>query len=365
MATPKETLWGIEQHTEAKHEILRRYLSAWFPILGKYNNNIVYIDGFSGPGRYEGGQPGSPLIALDVAISHIDKLTSKVTFWFIDERTDRIEHLKSELSNKKIPNHFNVNPEVGKFHEKFVSIKSSIELGDKRPNPTFAFLDPFGFAGIPFSIIKKLLSYKRCEVLITFMVNAVNRFIEMPGIQESILETFGTDEALRIAKESKIDRIENLRELYQKQLKSAAIFVRFFKMCNKNNRPIYFLFFATNNELGHIKMKESMWKVDESGNFIFSDATNPNQQILFDPGIEQKEILSKQIYDKFKSGRLVPSHQIRMFVENETAYLKKHMTSAMIYLESENKIFVEEFKSNGKRRKKNSFPDDSLISFTV
>lgn len=37
MAIPKETIWEIEPHTQAKHEILRRYLSAWFPILGKYN----------------------------------------------------------------------------------------------------------------------------------------------------------------------------------------------------------------------------------------------------------------------------------------------------------------------------------------
>ena len=28
-----DTVWQIEEHTKAKHEILRRYLSAWFPIL--------------------------------------------------------------------------------------------------------------------------------------------------------------------------------------------------------------------------------------------------------------------------------------------------------------------------------------------
>jgi len=50
MATPKETLWEIDPHTKAKHEILRRYLNAWFPILNSWNNRIIYIDGFSGPG---------------------------------------------------------------------------------------------------------------------------------------------------------------------------------------------------------------------------------------------------------------------------------------------------------------------------
>src|SRR5690554_564418 len=30
---PDEPIWPIEEHTKAKHELLRRYLGAWFPIL--------------------------------------------------------------------------------------------------------------------------------------------------------------------------------------------------------------------------------------------------------------------------------------------------------------------------------------------
>ena len=52
-------------------------------------------------------------------------------------------------------------------------------------------------------------------------------------------------------------------------------------MRDKNGRVVYYLFFATNNALGHVKMKESMWKVDPLGEFKFSDATNPDQQVLF------------------------------------------------------------------------------------
>ena len=38
-------------------------------ILNKYNKTVNYIDGFCGPGRYKGGEPGSPLIALNVALN--------------------------------------------------------------------------------------------------------------------------------------------------------------------------------------------------------------------------------------------------------------------------------------------------------
>ena len=56
MTTPKETLWEADLHTKAKHEILGRYLAAWFPILSAYHSRIVYIDGFSGLGSTRRGR---------------------------------------------------------------------------------------------------------------------------------------------------------------------------------------------------------------------------------------------------------------------------------------------------------------------
>jgi len=67
VAVPEDTIWPIEPHTSAKHQILRKYLDAWLPILGRHNSRIVYIDGFAGPGEYSGGEPGSPIIALEAA----------------------------------------------------------------------------------------------------------------------------------------------------------------------------------------------------------------------------------------------------------------------------------------------------------
>ena len=51
------TVWPIEPQTEAKHEILRKYLAAWFPIMSSWQERIIFIDGFAGPGVYEGGEP--------------------------------------------------------------------------------------------------------------------------------------------------------------------------------------------------------------------------------------------------------------------------------------------------------------------
>ncbi|PSN94208.1 hypothetical protein B9Q06_09975 [Candidatus Marsarchaeota G2 archaeon ECH_B_2] len=81
-------------HTKAKHKILKTYLAAWFPILSKWNGRVLYIDGFAGPGEYDDGSDGSPLLALEVARTHKLKLASEVVFLFVEEDKERFNHLR-------------------------------------------------------------------------------------------------------------------------------------------------------------------------------------------------------------------------------------------------------------------------------
>jgi len=69
---PKAVSWPLEAHTAAKHEILRRYLSAWYPKLANSgrNSRLVVLDGFCGPGIYAKGEKGSPIIALETLLDH-------------------------------------------------------------------------------------------------------------------------------------------------------------------------------------------------------------------------------------------------------------------------------------------------------
>lgn len=361
MVVPKETIWELDPHTKAKHEILRRYLKAWFPILSSWNNRIVYIDGFSGPGRYKHNEPGSPLIALDTAANHRRKMNGELIFWFIDERADRIENLNEELKSVSIPSHFKVDVECGLFHEKLGWVLDCMEANKTNLAPTFAFIDPFGFSGIPFNLIERLLKQDRSEIFITFMVDAINRFLEHPKdkVVEHIVEAFGTNEAIRIA-ETSGDRIQMLRTLYQQQLNRLAKFVRYFEMRDHQNRTQYYLFFATNNELGHLKMKEAMWGVDPDGEYRFSDATDPNQFVLFENN--PTSALTKDICGHFR-GRSMPIQLVRKYIENDTPYLKKHMTPALKKAEEAGKIKIEPLKTDGKKRRARTYPDNALITF--
>lgn len=362
MTKPSETLWEIEPHTKAKHEILRRYLGAWFPILGSKIPRIVYIDGFCGPGRYLGGEEGSPIIALQEARKQPVLVNSEVIFLFIDEREDRIKHLESELSLLNIPNNFHIDTRVNEFENTLTKILDDIQSKGDHLAPTFAFIDPFGFKGAPFSLIKRLMANSRTEVFINIMVDSINRFVEhpLPADRQHIKDLLGApDDEIEDVINSQ-DRILAFQQLYQDKLLKHAKFVRYFEMRDYRNKIIYYLFFASNHPLGHKKMKEAFWKVDSQSGFKFSDRTNPNQPVLFelDPSVDLARALKAQF-----SGKTQKSEDVIYFVEDKTAYIETHAKKALLHLENGNEISVESNKSDGGKRKRNTFPNGVIIHF--
>lgn len=61
-------------------------------------------------------------------------------------------------------------------------------------------------------------------------------------------------------------------------------------------------------------MKEVMWKVDPDGDFRFSDATNPNQLVLFEA--DTTSTLVDQLRREFCGKGQVTGSAVRTFVEN-------------------------------------------------
>lgn len=362
MAVPDSTLWPYEPHTNAKHEILRRYLQAWFPILDKYYD-LVYIDGFAGPGEYEGGEPGSPLIVLDLALHHKHTLTGESVFLFVELREDRYRHLEEIINQMRpqLPPNFKVDVENDEFSAVLAKKLDDLDQRRLRIAPTFAFIDPFGFSGVPMTLIHRLLRRDRTEALILFPIDSVNRFVlnQDEQIHRHMATLFGTEEVFEAMAQS--DRHRVLRKLYQDKLSEAAKYVRYFTMRDRTDKPIYDLFFASNNLLGHVKMKEAMWRVDEAGTFTFSDATDPSQSVLFtgDPSPR----LAREIVQGGAGRKNIEVSKITSWVEESPSYLRKHMIAALKLAEQKEDIHVHPLKTTGKKRRKGTFPDDAVIDF--
>src|SRR4051812_16197754 len=114
---PKETVWAIESHTIGKHRVLRSYLHAWLPIMGISNERILFIDGFAGPGVYEAGEEGSPVIALRALSEHTGKglIRAEVNYLFIEYDKARAKKLSQvvEPLSVALPDNCHVQVEQG------------------------------------------------------------------------------------------------------------------------------------------------------------------------------------------------------------------------------------------------------------
>lgn len=337
MAAPRQTVWELEPHTRAKHEILRRYLQAWMVILsqGRFPE-ILYIDGFAGPGEYAGGETGSPIIALDTALGYNPSLTAKVYFLFVEKEDDRADHLRKQVALRTLPANFRVVIEGGVTFEAAFEKRYSEFVRNGRLIPTFAFIDPFGWTGAPFSLVRKILAQRSCEVFVNFMYEEINRFIGHPDQVANFDSFFGTDTWKRCVGETDpLRRNRCLHDLYLQQLHTTAraAYVRSFEMSNARDVTDYYLFYATNELLGLKKMKEAMWKTDESGEFRFSDATDPNQLVLFEKA-PNLPALQARVLAAF-SGKEVSVADIEKFVLVETAFRETHYKGILKALEKD------------------------------
>jgi hypothetical protein len=204
--------------------------------------------------------------------------------------------------------------------------------------PAFALVDPFGWTGIPMAILSELMKRPSTEILVNFMFEEINRFINHPEQVRNFDALFACSEWHRAYEMSGSPRKKFIHDLYRDQLSRAAgaRYVRSFEMRNERNISDYFLYFAGNNRLGLSKMKEAMWKVDPGGGFTFSDATNLDQSVLFQPEPDRRA-LRRLITERFATGRATVQ-QVENFVVDYTPFHSGHYLKVLAAMEADNEL---------------------------
>lgn len=380
MSKKLPTLWPLQPHTAAKHTILRKYLQAWMPIMTMgWNNNkrAIIIDGFAGPGEYNKGEDGSPIIMLKEAISYLSRfpdLKPQLRFIFVEQDKNRFQNLAikiSELFNEQfdidkpfVPKEFSFM-KIYLINDRFEGFFSSfLEQMNGRMAPCFAFIDPFGFKDTPFYLIENLSENKGSEVFINFMYENINRFLHLESIQPHFHALFGTDEWREIIENlstySASERRYFLHKLYKEQINKAGYkYVISFEMKNENNATEYFLYYGTNHIRGLEKMKDAMWTVDNSGAYTFSDYEALNNQLRFvefdEPDLN---ILANEIYTEFR-GMKVKSSVVKEFVITDTIFRKAvHSNAALKILDIKGLLTVENRKGHS------GYPENCTLCFS-
>jgi three-Cys-motif partner protein len=352
-------LLPMTPHTHAKHLLLKRYLDRWFPILGNQEKAINYIDGFAGPGEYQSGDEGSPQIAIRAAKAHVQNGSLspdvEIHFSFVEADPDSADHLKKRLANLQTPRSFAIEVVPGEFAQVMSAELDRINKNGMSLAPTFAFVDPFGFSGIPHELMARILRFPKCEVFVNIMVEFINRFLEHPNEQivAHFPQTFGTAEVLKIP-ERIGDREAAILSLYRTQLCRLAKYVGRFDMHGKRDQKTYSLFFATNHPRGFEKMKEAMWSVDKVDGAKFSDA-DPGEAYAFE--LFGFWPLWDLLFDKFQ-GQRVLMRDLERYVIEKTDFLPTHARSILKECERKGDIAVETVA--GYKRRAGTFKDDKV-----
>lgn len=365
MLDNKPTIWELQPHTLAKHIILKNYLRAWFPIMGKGNSRILFIDGYAGPGMYAHGEEGSPIVALQEAVSYLEACTKynwgkpEIVCLFIEKDADYHRSLEQKVNEMSLPAQIKVQVAHSGFEETAKEVLDFLKKENAYLAPAFVFVDPFGY-NIPFDIIQRLMRNPKCEVFINFMFEFVNRFIERDGQDDIMTALFGGDDwkTLRLDGPPP-QRRQQIHDLYKRQLESnTARYVRSFEMKGSKNTTKYFLFYGTNHPTGLEKMKAAMWRVQPGGTYTFSDATNPAQAVFF--GDEPDYTYLKSLIVGRFQGTQASIEEIEEFVLCDTPFLPSHIKKPILKKMEENgEITVPSI-----RKQRGTYPKGTIIEFS-
>ncbi|QFG23724.1 three-Cys-motif partner protein TcmP [Actinomadura sp. WMMB 499] len=341
--------WDCPPHTKSKHDMLASYLDGWYPILSSWNGRVLFLDGFAGRGRYNDGTEGSPLVALQRLIDHHyfpQMMHREFVFMFIEANEDNATSLEWEIDSFKTSRApWPANVKVSVINAKFDATANAIlgYLREQKANlaPTFAFVDPFGYSGLPMDLLAELLSYPRTEVFVNFMVGHVQRFIERDSQEAAMRSLFGMDVRDVLNGHSReADRVEHLRAVYGKQLQDriGLDYVQSFAMINSTGNIGYYLFHGTRHPKGVKLMKNAMWKIDPGGGYTFSDRLD-GQDVLFTPEPDLRP-LRREFMLHYTGKSNISAEEMEWYTLLRTPYRETHVRPVLRKLEREGAIKV-------------------------
>jgi three-Cys-motif partner protein len=369
---PTTTTWSLPPHSAAKHEMLRRYLEVWYAKLAstgarRRGSQLNYIDAFAGPGIFDGGEPGSPIIALTTLLEHrafANWAGVRFLFYFVDADAERCRSLEDRVAamwahrDSGRPRNITVQIVNKSF---FDTVADLVEISISRGGtsfsvPTFAFVDPFGFSDLPIANLCSLLRTGSCEVLFTFMFNDINRFFTFQNekLRAHLKMLFDFDEFPLVEGLSAREREALLNAHIEQVFRRRGDFeyVRSFKMEGLTDRTLYSLFFATHRIEGLEVMKDVMWKIDPAEGRRFSDRL-ADQPSLFEGQPNYEEL--KQLVLKRLMLSAMTITELENFVTTDTDFKSSHLkTHVLKPLEHEGQIVVT---STNPQRRRGTFAD--------
>lgn len=241
-----------------KHFFFKNYIETLFFRLAMKFDEIIYIDGFSGPwqnkdDKFKDTSFGIALNAMRMVKEHNKKRGKdiKCTAHLVEKDS------KAYMELSKIPAKF-PDLDVNTYNGDFLQVVEGLSKGMKNNSFCFIFIDPKGWK-IDLIKLKPLLSHKNSEVIFNFMFDFINRFVthENPGVADSLDKLFPYSENWRGEISNCRTPIERKDVIFEKFAENLAQIGNFGFVSQTEilkptkDRALYALFYATRNKKGN------------------------------------------------------------------------------------------------------------------
>ena len=374
----------MKEQTEMKHSILSLYLVPWLKKISMVEPELLYVDGFAGPGIYPDGSEGSPLIAMNMAdkvVNESPQVENRIDSFkciFVEKDDKNYEKLEQSVSECKTGIDERIDPICvpGKFEDWAEEFIDNYPYGT--PPPSLVFIDPFGYGNIPFDLISELfqLRGKSLELLITFMAGKMAQWMEDSGHQKAISEALGSEDWKEEVTSNfgKDERVERFSAIYQRQLKQEADanFTMPFEMVEESKRQTcYYLIHVTNHWQGLKVMKETMFNAGADDEFAYlgPDHTGyEKDQLSFaefgetDDFDERVEDFAFDLYSRYK-GQEIAFQELLEETLDKNVFKETHYRDAFQILENEKQLEVEHRPHLPNGNESYGYGRDDLIKF--
>lgn len=165
--------------SEEKHQIIQRYIDSAWAARRRYRHRS-YVDLYAGTGRIftnrVGFADGGPLAAWRMAKLKPGSFTS---FFIADANKEYLEACQARLNGELAP----VIASVGYAHHTVNNIVNRLD----KCGLHFVLLDPFNISSLHFSIIQKLSTLKRVDIVVHLSTGDIQRNIADQLHNESAL----------------------------------------------------------------------------------------------------------------------------------------------------------------------------------
>ncbi len=253
---PPEFYVGREQ-TYLKHFFLERYLERVAYSIGSFADEFVYVDGFSGP--WQSADEAFEDTSFGIAIKKLRQVREglaairrhpRFRCLFIEKDAAAFRSLEHAVAAVR-------DIEVQALNGEFETLIPHIQEFVRR-SFALVFIDPTGWTGFGLRRIQPILRL-RCEILINFMFDHVNRFLDdpRPETTASFDELFGGP-GWQAAVKAGTRREDAIVDLYRERVRALGGFSH--TTCTRilkptANRAYFYLVYATRHPKGILEFR--------------------------------------------------------------------------------------------------------------